>query len=184
MATSVCAKLRHRDVAALLITNRKKPYHNVLDSRSRNHHNYHSSDYYIVRACLAKISNIASNMNVIRNLLHRVSNPRKQSLTNNTACISSSTTPGPFLSFDDSCRELLVMWVPSSEHQALPEEHLLADIRHNSYIADYTSTLEEFEPMMLQPNGRHCDILRKPDDKAVFVELIWDAEDAANRNHV
>jgi hypothetical protein len=56
--------------------------------------------------------------------------------------------PGPFLSFNDSCRELLVTWVPSSVHQAFPEEYLRAELRHNYYIANYTNTLEEFELMI------------------------------------
>ena len=177
-------KLRLRGAASHLNTNRESPCHNVSNTCSRINHNCYSFAYYVIQDGLAEILYIASDMNVIRNLLHSVSKPRKQSLTNNTSQMSSSTIPGPFLSFEDSCRELLVTWVPSSEHQALSEEHLLADIRHNSYIANYTSTLEEFELMMLQPNGRHCDILGKPDDKAVFVELIWDAEDAAKRNQV
>jgi hypothetical protein len=184
MAINVYAKLGHRGVAALLNTNRTKPYHNVSDTCPRIDHNYPSSDYYTTQYCLAQTLNIASNMNVIRNLLHRAPNPRKQSLTNNNAHMSSSIIPGPFLSFDDSCRELLVTWVPNSEHQALPGEHLRAELRHNSYIANYTTTLEEFELMILQPNDNACGMVRKPYGKAIFVELIWDAEDAANRNHV
>ncbi|KAG9202410.1 hypothetical protein G6514_004386 [Epicoccum nigrum] len=130
------------------------------------------------RKFLAKIVYIANDMNMIRNLLRKVPKPPKRSLTNSTDPMSSSTIPGPFLPFDHCYRESLVAWVPSSEYQALPGKHLHAEFRNNSYSDDYTTTLEELELTMLQPNVKVYGMVHKPDSKAVLMELFWYAEDA------
>ena len=50
------------------------------------------------------------------------------------------------------------------------------------HIDDDTTTLDELERTMLQPNDKVCGVMRKSDSEAVVVELLWDAEDAANDN--
>ena len=169
-------------MASLLNTNRTKPCHNVSDTCSRINHTYHSPDYRIIHDSLTENLYIASNMSVICDLFCKVSKTRNQSSTNNTNPVSLSTIPGPLVALKDSYRESLVTWAPSNDYQALPEEHLRADLRHNFYIDNYTSTPKELERPILQPNIKVCDIVRKRNGKAVIVALLWDAEDATNND--